>query len=150
MDSKTFVMLGAALALAAGAASAQDMNAMSREQVGTPLAVSDAAAQGWTLETRGHSICKVGLGAAAVAKDVYRVEIPADCGQVLPAGVVGWKSVTDGAGLVDGQGQVLIDFDRWSNSLLVSHQSNGVDIQLRREAPKAVSACRPRRGRWGR
>jgi hypothetical protein len=51
---------------------------------------------------------------------------------VLPAGVVGWKSVTDGAGLVDGQGQVLIDFDRWSNSLLVSHQSNGVDIQLRR------------------
>ena len=40
--------------------------------------------------------------------------------------------MTDGAALVDGQGQVLIDFNRWSNSLLVSHQSSGVDVQLRR------------------
>jgi hypothetical protein len=125
--------LSVVIGLAAGAASAQeDMNTNFRDGVGMPLRPADAASQGWTLETRGHSICKVRLGAAAVAKDVYRVEIPADCGQVLPAGVVGWKSVTDGAGLVDGQGQVLIDFDRWSNSLLVSHQSNGVDIQLRR------------------
>jgi Protease inhibitor Inh len=132
MGSKNFVMLGAALALAGGAASAQDMNAMARDQVGMPLAISDAAAQGWTMETAGHSVCKVMLGAQALSKDLYRVDIPAECGQVLPGGVAGWRPVTDGAALVDGQGQILIDFDRWSNSLLVSHQSNGVDIQLRR------------------
>ncbi|HEX4199243.1 MAG TPA: AprI/Inh family metalloprotease inhibitor [Caulobacteraceae bacterium] len=136
MDSKTSigfgVGLGAAIALFAGAASAQDMNAMARDQVGTPLAVSDAAAQGWTLETKGHGVCKVRLGAQMVSQGVYRADIPADCGQVLPSGVVGWRPVTDGAALVDGQGQVLIDFNRWSNSLLVSHQSSGVDIQLRR------------------
>jgi hypothetical protein len=135
MGSKTLVvsMLGAVVALTAGAASAQDdMNTNFRDGVGMPLRPADAAAQGWTLETRGHSICQVRLGAAAVSTGVYRTAIPADCGQVLPAGVVGWKPVTDGAALVDGQGQVLIDFNRWSNSLLVSHQSNGVDIQLRR------------------
>ena len=132
MGSKTFVGLGAAIALIAGAASAQDLNALARDQVGTPLAVSDAAAQGWTLETRGHGVCKVRLGAEVVTKGVYRANIPADCGQALPAGVAGWRPVTDGAALVDGQGQVLIDFNRWSNSLLVSHRSSGVDIQLRR------------------
>jgi hypothetical protein len=131
--SKTaFACIGLALGFAAGAASAQDMNALARDQVGTPLAVSDASAQGWTLETQGHGVCKVTLGSAMVTKGVYRTDIPADCGQVLPAGVAGWRPVTDGAALVDGQGQVLIDFNRWSNSLLVSHQSSGVDIQLRR------------------
>jgi hypothetical protein len=67
-----------------------------------------------------------------VTKRVYRADIPADCGQVLPAGVAGWRPVTDGAALVDGQGQMLIDFNRWSNSLLVSHQASGIDVQLRR------------------
>ncbi len=134
MGSKTIVasMIGAALALAAGAASAQDMNALGRDRVGMPLRPADAAAQGWVLETHGHSICKVTLSSAAVGRGVYRVDVPADCGQALPAGVAGWRPVTDGAALVDGQGQILIDFNRWSNSLLVSHQSSGVDIQLRR------------------
>jgi hypothetical protein len=132
MGLKTFVMLGAALALGAGGASAQDMNALAREQVGVPLAVSDAAAQPWTLETAGRTVCRVRLGGAALSRGVYHADIPGDCGQVLPAGVAGWRPVTDGAALVDGQGQVLIDFNRWSNSLLVSHQSSGVDIQLRR------------------
>ena len=128
----SLISLGLAAVLSGGPVSAQDMNALARDQVGMPLAPADAAAQGWTLETRGHSICKVRLGAAAVSKGVYRADVPADCGQTLPAGVVGWRPVTDGAALVDGQGQVLIDFNRWSNSLLVSHRSDGVDIQLRR------------------
>jgi hypothetical protein len=132
MGSKTLIVLGAALAFAAGAAGAQDMNAMARDQVGTPLAVSDAAAQGWTLETQGHAICKVRLSAQPAGNGVYRADVPAACSQTLPGGVAGWRPVTDGAALVDGQGQVLIDFNRWSNSLLVSHRSSGVDIQLRR------------------
>ena len=87
MGSKTVAacLIGAAIALAAGAAGAQDMNAMARDQVGTPLAVSDAAAQGWTLETAGHSVCQVRLGAQAISKGVYHADVPADCGQTLPA-----------------------------------------------------------------
>jgi hypothetical protein len=126
------VGLAAGLALAAGAAAAQDMNALARDQVGMPLRPADAAAQSWTLETRGQSICTIRLAATVVTKGVYRAEVPPDCGQVLPPGVAGWRPVTDGAALVDGQGQVLIDFDQWSNSLLVSHRSSGIDIQLRR------------------
>ena len=136
MNSKTLsaVMLGlgAALALAAGAAAAQDMNALARDQVGTPLAPADAASSGWTLETQGHAICKIRLSAQKADNGLYRAEVPAECSQTLPGAVAGWKPVTDGAALVDGQGQVLIDFNRWSNSLLVSHPSSGVDIQLRR------------------
>jgi hypothetical protein len=134
MGSKTLTasLLSAALAFAAGAAGAQDMNALARDQVGTPLAVSDAAAQGWTLETQGRAICKVSLSAHPAGNGVYSADVPVACGQTLPAGVAGWKPVTDGAALVDAQGQVLIDFNRWSNSLLVSHRSSGVDIQLRR------------------
>jgi hypothetical protein len=136
MGSKTSTasLVSAALALAAGAASAQNMAAMARDQVGMPLPVSDAAAQPWTLESGGHSVCVVRLGAQTAGGGVYHADIPAGCGQVLPASVAGWKPVTDGAALVDGQGQILIDFNRWSNSLLVSHRSNGIDVQLRRGA----------------
>ncbi len=134
MGSKTLVMLGAAMALAAGAASAQDMNAMWRDTVGMPLKVNDAAAQGWTLESAGRSVCVVRLGAQPVSKGIYHTDIPADCGQVLPPGVAGWRPVTDGAALVDGQGQILVDFDQWSNSLLVSRRAGGADVQLRRGA----------------
>lgn len=123
--------LGAALVLA-GAVLAQDMAGMARDEVGTPLAVSDAAAQGWTLEQASHAVCKVGLKSTVVSKGVYRVDIPADCGAALPSSVAGWRPVTDGAALVDGQGKILIDFNRWSNSLLVAHHSSGVDLQLRR------------------
>jgi hypothetical protein len=31
----------------------------------------------------------------------------------------------------------VIAFNRWSNSLFVSHRSSGVDIQLKRGAPGA-------------
>jgi hypothetical protein len=124
-------VFGAALAVGAGAG-AQDMNAAARDEVGTPLRPADAAAQPWTLESHGRSICHVRLGREQVAKGVYRAEAPADCGAALPAGVAGWRPVTDGAALVDGQGRVLIDFNRWSNSLLVSPRSSGIDVQLRR------------------
>jgi hypothetical protein len=127
-------MLGAIVALMGGPVSAQDMNALWRDTVGMPLKVNDAAAQAWTLESAGHSICVVRLGAEPVSKGVYHTDIPAGCGPVLPAGVAGWRPVTDGAALVDGQGQILVDFDQWSNSLLVSRRAGGLDVQLRRGA----------------
>jgi hypothetical protein len=33
-------------------------------------------------------------------------------------------------------GQVLAPFNRWSNSLFVSHRSSGVDVQLMRGPPQ--------------
>jgi hypothetical protein len=36
--------------------------------------------------------------------------------------------------LVDANGQTLVGFGRWSNSLLVSHRNSGVDVQLVRGA----------------
>ncbi|HLI67825.1 MAG TPA: AprI/Inh family metalloprotease inhibitor [Caulobacteraceae bacterium] len=131
---KTPLML-AALAAAAVAmpALAQDgMTENAVEQAGVPLAVKDAAAQAWTLETKGRSICRVRLTAEPAGAGAYRAEVPADCGDALPVGISSWKPVTDGAGLLDGAGQVVVDFNRWSNSLLVSHRSSGVDLQLRR------------------
>jgi hypothetical protein len=124
--------LGLAVALAAGAALAQDMNDNARDWVGLPLKPADAAAQTWTLESQGRSVCRIGLKAEQVASGVYRADIPAECGQSLPSSVAGWRPVTDGAALVDGQGQILIDFNRWSPSLLVSNRQSGGDLQLRR------------------
>jgi hypothetical protein len=37
--------------------------------------------------------------------------------------------------LVDSDGQTVLGFSRWSNSLFVSHRSSGVDVQLKRGAP---------------
>jgi hypothetical protein len=118
--------------LAAGAVSAQDMNAVARDQVGVPLKPADAASSPWTLESHGRSICHVRLSREPVGRGVYRADVPADCAEALPGGVAGWRPVTDGAALVDGQGQVLIDFNRWSNSLLVAHRGSLADVQLRR------------------
>jgi hypothetical protein len=134
IKNRTAASLGLAvvLGLSAGAASAQDMNALARDQVGMPLKLGDAAAQTWTVEDHGRSICNVALKAEAIASGVYRVDIPDQCAGSLPAGVAGWRPVTDGAALVDAQGQILIDFNRWSPSLLVSHRSSGGDLQLRR------------------
>jgi len=36
---------------------------------------------------------------------------------------------------VDGAGQPVIAFNRWSNSLFVSHRASGVDVQLKRGPP---------------
>ena len=46
-----------------------------------------------------------------------------------------WQTTADGMALMDGSGQQLIAFNRWSNSLFVSHRSSGVDVQLMRGAP---------------
>jgi hypothetical protein len=39
--------------------------------------------------------------------------------------------------LTGADGQVLVGFNRWSDSLLVSHPSSGVDVQLRRGGPNS-------------
>jgi hypothetical protein len=90
------------------------------------------AAGSWTLESQGHSICVLKLGGEKAREGAYKVDAPANCGDALPTGVVGWTPSPHGMNLVDASGQTLIGFGRWSNSLLVSHQSSGDDVQLRR------------------
>ena len=100
------------------------------EEAGVPLAPGEAAGA-WTLESHGHSICVLKLGAEKAREGTYKVDAPPSCGDALPAGVAGWAPSPHGMNLVDASGQTLIGFGRWSNSLLVSHQSSGVDVQLR-------------------
>ena len=54
---------------------------------------------------------------------------------VIAAGVTGWATTPDGMALTGQGGAVLAPFNRWSNSLLVSHRSSGVDVQLMRGTP---------------
>jgi hypothetical protein len=78
----------------------------------------------------------VRLSAAKTAGG-YALQVPAACQGDLPGQPVAWTPTRDGSGLVDAGGASLIRFSPWSNSLFVSHQSSGVDIQLRRGAPNA-------------
>ena len=113
-----------ALAFAAAGAGAQD-------GAQTPLRPADAGGI-WTLETKGADVCRLELSGAAVTVGVYGAKIPATCGDLVPAGVQGWAPTADGMALVGANGARLIAFNRWSNSLFVSHRSSGEDIQLRR------------------
>jgi hypothetical protein len=103
-------------------------------EAGVPLTPAEAAG-GWTLEAAGHPVCMVKLTATRTAAAAYAASAPANCGEALPAGVAGWTPTADGMALTGADGHVLIAFDRWSNSLFVSHRSSGMDIQLQRGGP---------------
>ena len=99
-------------------------------EAGVPLAPADAAGA-WTVESGGHSICTVDLSADKSGGG-YGLKVPASCGQALPGSPTAWSPTRDGMSLVGADGTSTIRFNRWSNSLFVSHQTSGVDIQLRR------------------
>ena len=105
-------------------------------EAGVPLTPGEAAGA-WTVESAGHSLCVLHLGAKKAGAAGYAAEVPAACAGVLPPGVVAWAPATGGMRLVGADGQSLIGFSRWSNSLFVSHRSSGVDIQLKRGGPAA-------------
>lgn len=121
--------IAAASALAAAAPSlAQDSGPNS---YGTPLRPSDAAASAWMVESHGETSCRIRLEREQASPGVYRIAA-ADCGSALPNGVAGWKPDANGLALVDSQGQVVVKFHRWSNSLMVAPRSSGMDLQLQR------------------
>ena len=107
-------------------------------EAGVPLAPAEAAGE-WTLESGGHSICRLTLGAAKSAAG-FAARVPAACGDDLKGAPAAWVPTPDGMKFVDAGGQTLIAFNRWSNSLFVSHRSSGVDIQLRRGGPMPTPA----------
>jgi hypothetical protein len=123
MNVKLTLPFAAALLLLAPAAMAAD------HEAGVPLTPAEAAGS-WTVETGGHAICMIQLTAAHGAK------VGDNCGDSLPAGVTGWSTTADGMALTGPDGQVLAPFNRWSNSLFVSHRSSGVDVQLMRGPPQ--------------
>ena len=129
MKTLTSGLILACLLGAAGVASAAD------EEAGVPLAPNDAAGA-WSLESGGHTLCVLRLGAAKAAGG-YALQAPASCQGDLPSQPVAWTPTRDGMGLVGADGSTLIRFSRWSNSLFVSHRSSGVDVQLRRGGPNA-------------
>ena len=99
-------------------------------EAGVPLAPAEAAGT-WTVESGGHSICTVALSAEKAGAG-YGAKASGSCGDTLKGTPAAWTPTNDGMSLVDASGQSLIRFNRWSNSLFVSHTSSGVDIQLRR------------------
>jgi hypothetical protein len=122
--------LGAAMVLSASGPALAD------KEAGVPLTPADAAGP-WTVETDGHYLCVLTLEKTKVGGSAaFALHAPAACGGTLPANVAGWTPSTDGMALVGADGATLVDFNRWSNSLFVSHRSSGVNIQLMRGAPK--------------
>jgi len=122
MKLKFAIPLAAALCALASAAVAAD------HEAGVPLSPQEAAGV-WTLESRGHSVCEISLSADKAATP------HGDCGGLLPGGVAGWVPVSDGMALTDASGQVLLPFDRWSNSLFVAKIATGDEVQLMRGGP---------------
>jgi hypothetical protein len=99
-------------------------------EAGVPLSPAEAAGV-WTVESGGRSICTVDLSAEKAGAG-YGAKASGACGDTLKGTPAGWTPTNDGISLMDASGQSLIRFNRWSNSLFVSHTSSGVDIQLRR------------------
>ena len=103
-------------------------------QAGTPLTAADATGT-WTLQTQAGALCGVSFSAIKVPGAGYGVKIPAACGTALPAGAAGWTPTAGGMAFTGSGGEVLMNFDRWSNSLLVAHRGDNNDLELRRGAP---------------
>ncbi len=106
-------------------------------EAGVPLSPSEAGGA-WTLESGGRNLCIVTLGETRIGPG-YLVKAAADCDGVLPGHPVAWQPTAHGMQLVGADGKTVVGFSRWSNSLFVSHQSSGVDIQLKRGASRGVS-----------
>jgi hypothetical protein len=102
-------------------------------EAGVPLSPAEAAGS-WSLSSGGADICTVTLKGAKAGDSGFLAVAPASCGDALPTGVSGWAPTGDGMALTSADGKVLIAFNRWSNSLFVSHRSAGADLQLRRRA----------------
>jgi Protease inhibitor Inh len=122
MKLKFTLSFATAFLLLARAAMAAD------HEAGVPLTPAEAAGA-WTVETGGHAICIIQLTADHGATPAQ------NCADSLPAGVTGWTATADGMALTAAGGAVLAPFNRWSNSLFVSHRSSGVDVQLMRGTP---------------
>jgi len=118
---------------AAGAAWAAALTALpalaADHEAGVPLTPAEAAGV-WTLETGGRDLCTLTLGTRKSGAG-YAVQAGA-CANALPGAPSAWRPTNDGMALVGADGGRIAAFNRWSNSLFVSHRASGTDLQLRR------------------
>ena len=117
-----------ALMLAAGLAAACAVPLAARaadNDAGVPLTPQEAAGA-WTISSEGQDLCTLTLTAA------HGVKSSASCNSALPSTPTTWQPTSDGMQLMGANGQQVMTFHRWSNSLFVSHRRSGEDIQLRR------------------
>ncbi len=126
MMRKLTLALMAAAILGPGVAAAAD------NEAGVPLSPNDAPGV-WTLESGGHAVCRLRL-TARTTRAGFLATPDAACGSALPQGVTGWTPTGGGMALTGAGGQVLLPFDRWSNSLFVARIGAGRDVQLMRGA----------------
>jgi hypothetical protein len=126
---------------AAGAACAAALTALpalaADHEAGVPLTPAEAAGV-WTLETGGRDLCTMTLGTQKTGAG-YAVQA-ASCASALPATPSAWRPTSDGMALVGADGARVVAFNRWSNSLFVSHRASGTDLQLRRGTTPQVPA----------
>jgi len=128
---RSILLAASLLALAAPlAAAAQDMGALARDGIGLPIALKDATAGPWTLQTRAGPICTVSFHADKLPSGVYAADIPAACNTALPAGAVAWKPVTDGLALTSADGKILLDFNQWTARDLVARRAGAPYLEL--------------------
>ncbi len=129
-DVVRYGLIGAAAwMMLPGAAVAED------NQAGVPLNPADAAGP-WTVENGGAAVCTLTLKATKAGAAGFALS-PGGCSGALPPGATGWTPTGDGMAITSSSGQVLLAFNRWSNSLLVTHRASGVDLQLKRGGPGA-------------
>jgi len=128
-----FRLLGLLAALAAAPVSAladSTTSALVRNAVGLPMKPQDASAGPWTLRTRVQTLCTVSFSADRGPNGVYGAAIPAECGSVIPPGVVGWKPVSDGLALVGPDATTLLDFNQWTPRDLVARRDGAPYLEL--------------------
>jgi len=138
----TIGVLAAALDIAAGSAAtialaqpASPAHEDTGAKTDTPLSPKDGAGK-WTLSSKGGVVCYITLKTARSPGGGYLADIEQPCRDAYPlAGSTGWTPTADGVALVGPDGSPAVTFSRWSDSLLVSHRSSGVDLQLTRGAP---------------
>ncbi|HEY5289783.1 MAG TPA: AprI/Inh family metalloprotease inhibitor [Caulobacteraceae bacterium] len=121
------------LAIAAGLAATvflAGQAAGADHEAGVPLTPSEAAGA-WSLEQNGQTICTLDLGRQR-AHEGFSVRSRGTCGDALQAPPVAWAPTADGMKLVGADGQTVVAFGRWSNSLFVTSPGSGVSLQLRR------------------
>jgi hypothetical protein len=120
--------------LAATAAAAIVMSAaalaVADPMTGKPLAPSDAAGP-WTLENNGRSLCVLSLGQEKAGAG-FSLKGGDACQGSLPATPAAWSPTDHGMALLGSDGQTLMTFSRWSDSLLVSPLHGEQSLQLRR------------------
>lgn len=95
-------------------------------EAGVPLSPAEAVG-GWALSTNGREVCTIRLG----ARHTVRVDTP--CSGLLSTQPTSWAPTANGMKLVAADGQTVLAFDRWSNSLFVSVVGSPADIQMRRK-----------------